>query len=130
MTSGEWFGSMIPPAPTLMVDVPPATCAITTDVAALATAGHVVVLGEPVAVVAPPLGMLREVEAVPERLGGAATLDNRSEIKDGKRRHVLYLRRACRTSGPRPWSSSHSAPSCRPKWQNSATRDLTQVGSR
>ena len=39
MTSGEWFGSMIPPAPTLMVDVPPATCAITTDVAALATAG-------------------------------------------------------------------------------------------
>ena len=36
ITSGEWFGSMIPPAPTLIVDVPAATCAITTAVAALA----------------------------------------------------------------------------------------------
>ena len=39
MTSGEWFGSMIPPEPTRMVLVPPATCPITTDVAALAMPG-------------------------------------------------------------------------------------------
>jgi len=30
---------MIPPAPTRIVDVPPATCPITTDVAALAIPG-------------------------------------------------------------------------------------------
>jgi hypothetical protein len=34
--SGAWFGSMIPPAPTRMVEVPAATWAITTAVAALA----------------------------------------------------------------------------------------------
>ena len=39
ITSGEWFGSMMPPAPTRMVEVPPATCAITTAVAALAMPG-------------------------------------------------------------------------------------------
>jgi hypothetical protein len=39
MTSGAWFGSMTPPAPTRMVDVPPATKPMTTDVAALATPG-------------------------------------------------------------------------------------------
>jgi hypothetical protein len=36
ITSGEWFGSMIPPAPTRIVCVPAATCAIRTAVAALA----------------------------------------------------------------------------------------------
>ena len=39
MTSGEWFGSMMPPAPTRIVDVRPATAQITTEVAALATDG-------------------------------------------------------------------------------------------
>jgi hypothetical protein len=36
ITSGEWFGSMMPPAPTRIDDVPPARYPITTDVAALA----------------------------------------------------------------------------------------------
>jgi hypothetical protein len=36
MTRGEWFGSMIPPAPTRIVFVPAATCPMTTAVAALA----------------------------------------------------------------------------------------------
>jgi hypothetical protein len=36
MTSGAWLGSMIPPAPTRIVLVAAAICAITTDVAALA----------------------------------------------------------------------------------------------
>ena len=39
ITSGEWFGSMIPPAPTRMVDVAAATGPITTAVAALAMPG-------------------------------------------------------------------------------------------
>ena len=39
MTSGEWFGSITPPAPTRIVDVPPATKPMTTEVAALATPG-------------------------------------------------------------------------------------------
>jgi hypothetical protein len=39
MTSGEWLGSMTPPAPTRMVLVPAATWAITTAVAALAMPG-------------------------------------------------------------------------------------------
>ena len=49
MTSGAWLGSMTPPAPTRIVDVPAATWAMTTDVAALAMPRHVVMLGEPVA---------------------------------------------------------------------------------
>ena len=36
ITIGEWLGNMIPPAPTRIVDVPPARWAMTTDVAALA----------------------------------------------------------------------------------------------
>ena len=39
MTSGAWFGSMIPPAPTRIVDVPPAMWPMTTAVAALAIPG-------------------------------------------------------------------------------------------
>jgi hypothetical protein len=39
ITSGEWFGSMTPPAPTRIVEVPAATYPITTDVAALAMPG-------------------------------------------------------------------------------------------
>ena len=36
ITSGEWLGSMMPPEPTRIVDVPCARKPITTDVAALA----------------------------------------------------------------------------------------------
>ena len=39
ITSGAWFGSMIPPAPTRMVEVPAATWPMTTAVAALAMPG-------------------------------------------------------------------------------------------
>ena len=39
ITSGAWFGSMMPPAPTRMVEVPAATWPITTAVAALAMPG-------------------------------------------------------------------------------------------
>ena len=39
MMYGAWLGSMIPPAPTRMVEVPAATWAMTSDVAAVVTAG-------------------------------------------------------------------------------------------
>ena len=39
ITSGAWLGSMIPPAPTRIVDVAAATWPMTTDVAALAMPG-------------------------------------------------------------------------------------------
>ena len=39
ITSGAWFGSMMPPAPTRMREVPPAMWPITTAVAALAIPG-------------------------------------------------------------------------------------------
>jgi hypothetical protein len=39
MTSGEWFGSMMPPAPMRIVEVPLATWHIRTEVAALAMPG-------------------------------------------------------------------------------------------
>ena len=39
ITSGEWLGSMMPPAPTRIRDVPPATWPISTAVAALAMPG-------------------------------------------------------------------------------------------
>ena len=48
-------------------------------------------LGQPVAVIAPALGVLREVERVPECLGGVAALDDRREIEDGEWRHVRVL---------------------------------------
>jgi hypothetical protein len=38
-TSGAWFGSITPPAPTRMRRVPKATCASATAVAALAMPG-------------------------------------------------------------------------------------------
>ena len=38
-TSGAWFGSITPPAPTRIFDVAAATCPITTAVAALAIPG-------------------------------------------------------------------------------------------
>ena len=39
ITKGEWLGSMMPPAPTRIVDVPPAMWPIRMDVAALAMPG-------------------------------------------------------------------------------------------
>ena len=50
-------------------------------------AGHVVMLGEPEAAIAPALGVLREVERVPERLRGGAAFDDRREVEDGERNH-------------------------------------------
>ena len=39
MTYGAWLGSMMPPAPTRSVVVPAARCPMTSEVAAVVTAG-------------------------------------------------------------------------------------------
>ncbi len=88
MTSGEWFGSMTPPEPTRIVLVPPATCPITTDVAALGDARHVVMLGQPEPLVAPRLGMPGEIERIGKRLRRIAALENGREVEHGEGDHV------------------------------------------
>ena len=50
-------------------------------------AGHVVVLGQPVAAVAQALGMPGEVEGVAQGLAGVAALDDRREVEDGEGDH-------------------------------------------
>ena len=50
-------------------------------------ARHVVVLGQPVAVVAEPLGMACEIERVPQRLAGGAAFRHGREIENGKHSH-------------------------------------------
>ncbi len=57
-TSGAWFGSITPPEPTRMCFVTAAICPIMMSGAGLATRGEVVVLGQPVADIAEPIGML------------------------------------------------------------------------
>jgi hypothetical protein len=62
-TSGEWLGSMMPPEPTRIVDVP-------RDVAdqhgrgGAGDAGHVVVLGQPEAAIAQAFRMLRQASVL------------------------------------------------------------------
>src|SRR5690606_16874299 len=56
-------------------------------------AGHVVMLGQPEAPVAPALGMLREIEAVAEGLGGVAALGDRGEVENGEDWHRAYMGR-------------------------------------
>ncbi len=45
---------------------------------------HVVVLGDPVALVAEPLGVSREIEAVAQRVAGGRSARDRSEVEDGE----------------------------------------------
>ena len=77
-TSGEWLGSMMPPAPTRMRRVPPATCAMTHRRRRAGDARHVVMLGQPEATIAQTLGVPREVEAVAERRRGVAAFHDRA----------------------------------------------------
>jgi hypothetical protein len=50
-------------------------------------ADHVVVLGQPVAIVAPPFGVLRQIERVAQGIGGREAFGNGREIENGKGRH-------------------------------------------
>ena len=75
----------MPPAPTRIVLVPSATKPIATEVAALAIAGHVVVLGEPEAVEAEPLGVLGELAAAVQRGLRVAALRDLRQVQDRDR---------------------------------------------
>ncbi len=88
ITIGEWLGSMMPPAPMRIVEVPPARWPMTTEVAALAMPGHVVVLGHPEPAVAEPLGVAGEVDAAGQRVGRGRPLVDRDEIEDAQGNHA------------------------------------------
>jgi hypothetical protein len=52
-------------------------------------AGHVVVFGEPEAVVAPGFGVLREVDGIAEGDRGGGALGDWGEVEDGERDHLF-----------------------------------------
>ena len=66
----------------------PATWPITTEVAALAMPGEVVMFGQPVAMIAPLLRVLREIERVAESQRGVAAFDDGRKIENGEPRHA------------------------------------------
>jgi hypothetical protein len=78
---------MIPPAPTRMLFVLPATCPMTTEVAALAIARKVVMLRDPVAMIAPLFRVLREIDRISEGQRRVAALNDRGKVENGKKRH-------------------------------------------
>jgi hypothetical protein len=53
-------------------------------------ADHVVVLGHPVAPVAPGFGVTGEVEGVAQRVGGGVAPAHRDEVEDGERDHGSF----------------------------------------
>ena len=54
-------------------------------------AGQVVMLGHPVAPVAEPLDMAREVERIAQRLAGVAAFGDRGEIENGEWDHLMTI---------------------------------------
>ncbi|WP_431226190.1 hypothetical protein [Burkholderia contaminans] len=56
-------------------------------------AGHVVMLGEPVALVTPAFRMLREIDGIAECLGSVGAGRNGGEIEYGKRSHRMAFER-------------------------------------
>ena len=87
ITSGAWLGSMMPPAPTRIVDVPAGDVRDHDRGRGARDARHAVVLGEPEAPVAPALGVLRQVERVAQRARRVAVGGDRREIEDGHGDH-------------------------------------------
>ncbi|CAM2186954.1 hypothetical protein PSAC2689_70068 [Paraburkholderia sacchari] len=65
-------------------------------------AGHVVVLGEPVAVVAPALGVLGEIERVAQRDAGVRAGRHRRKVEDGEGNHGRVAFQ-CSWSVPQAW---------------------------
>ena len=80
--SGAWLGSITPPEPTRIVDVAAAMCADQHRGRRAGDARHVVVLGDPVAVVAQPLDVAREVNGVAQGNARRLAARDRREIKD------------------------------------------------
>ena len=78
---------MMPPAPTRMVVVPAARCAITSDVAAVVDRRHVVVLGHPDAAEPQRLDVTCHLARLVEGIPAGAALANAAELEDRERNH-------------------------------------------
>ena len=91
MRSGAWFGSMIPPAPTRILEVPAATCADDDRGGGTRDPRHPVMLGEPEAPVAQSLGMPGQVEGAAERVGGVGAFDDGRQVEDGQGNHAANI---------------------------------------
>jgi len=52
---------------------------------------HAMVLGQPIALVAPGLGVLRQVACVAKSIGRGAAFGNRCQVQNGKGNHVFAL---------------------------------------
>ena len=68
-------------------------------------AGHAMVLREPEATIAPPFGVLCEIERAAQSLGRGAPLRNGSEVENGQRNHDLKLTRVV-GERRRPWTAA------------------------
>ena len=55
-------------------------------------AGHVVMLGDPIAAIAPVFGMPDEIERIAQGIGGCVTESDRHQVEDGNRDHVRESR--------------------------------------
>ena len=75
----------MPPAPMRIVYVPAPIWPMSDGGRRAGNAGHVVMLGEPVAAIAPALGVLRQVDRIPERLAAVppSTIGARSSTDKG-----------------------------------------------
>ena len=83
--SGAWFGSMMPPLPTRIVEVAAATGRDHHHRRAAGDAADVVVLGEPEALVAERLGGLGQRDGVVQRRGGGPAGRDRGQVEHGQR---------------------------------------------
>ena len=104
ITSGAWFGSMTPPAPTRIV---PVACGEMGDHdrgRGARDPAQVVVLRDPVARVPEPLGVAHEVDRVPQRVARRGAGDDRGDVEDRDGQHAATI-----PTAPRP----EPRPSCR-----------------
>ena len=91
ISSGAWFGSMMPPAPMRMVRVADRHMRQRHRRRRAGDPRHVVVLRHPEAPVAQRLRMTGEVDRIAQRLAGVAAFGNRGEIEDGQWDHPHYI---------------------------------------
>ena len=100
----------MPPAPTRIVCVPRGDMRDDDRRRRAGDARHVVMLGEPVAREAQPLGVPREIERAAERGGGVTALDDGREIENREPNHLTSVTRGS------PVPSPSSLVPCPPSW--------------
>ena len=93
MTSGEWFGSMMPPAPTRMLFVPDGDMGDDQRRRRAGDSGKVVVFGDPDARIAPRLRVTRKILSVVERAPGVGRLGDANEVENRQWNHMDEVER-------------------------------------